>query len=87
MLELAIKIFTKPGKTILLDRLTNIRHQVQIIMQIMDGIKVITEYLPGLKKMPQIRPAIVSTGVTGAFFVKRTVIITKPGILDGNFTL
>ena len=87
MLELAIKIFAKLGESISFDCLTNISHQMQIVMQIMDGIKVITEDLPGLEKMSQIGSTIISAGIAGTFFVKRFMIIAKPGILNGKFPL
>jgi limonene-1,2-epoxide hydrolase len=85
MFKLAIKIFAKPGETVLLDCLPHIGHQLKIVMQIMDGIQVITEYFAGLKKMSQVGPAIVSTGVTGAFRIKGFMIVAKPGVLNGNF--
>ena len=57
---------------------------MQIVMQIMNGIQMIAENFPGLKKMPQVGPAVVSTGITAALLVKRPMVIAKPGILDGK---
>ena len=64
MFELAIKIFPPPGKTVHLNGATHLRHEILVIMQVMDGVEVITQYLPGMKEVTEISAGIMATGIT-----------------------
>ena len=55
-------------------------------MEIMDGIQMITEYLPTLKEMAQVGPGIVATGVAVTVGVHRGLIVPIAGIFYGNLT-
>ena len=63
MLKLAIKIFPELCESLILDRGSNIGHQIEIIVKVVDGIQVIAENFTTLKKVPQISPGIFPAGI------------------------
>ena len=61
------------------------RHQIQIIMEIMNGVEMIAENLPTLVEMAQIGAGIVAAGIAGALRIQRGLVVPVAGIFDGNF--
>jgi hypothetical protein len=87
MFQLAIKIFPPLGKTVDLYGPTNFRHEVLVIMQIMDGIQMVTEDLPGMKEVAEVGAGIVPAGVTAALFIDRPRVVTIAGVFDSEFAV
>jgi hypothetical protein len=76
MFELAIKIFPPPGKSVDLNGATHLRHEILVIVQVMDCVKVVTQYLPGMKEVTEIGAGIMATGITGALLIQGPRIVT-----------
>ena len=82
---LAIKIFPPPGKTVNLDCPADFCHEVLVVMQVMDGVQMVAENLPGMKEVAEVGARILPAGIAAALFIDRSGVVAVAGVFDGKF--
>lgn len=81
---LFIKMLTKGHEAILSNGSSHVGHQRAVVMQVMNTVELIGQYLTALKKMPQVGPGIMPAGIATACFVDRPMIIPIAPVFYNN---
>ena len=75
IISLAVKIIFERIKFTIVYGRSDLLHQIQIIMQVVQRVQTVCQKLPGHIEVPQIRPGIVAAGVTPALSIHRFRIV------------
>src|SRR5690606_6557976 len=76
------ELHNKCSETSFFYRQSHLLHQVQVIMQVMNGVQLCAQNLAGTMQMMQVGAREVATGVTTASLIQWLLIILEPRILD-----
>ena len=85
--SLFVKGTTKVQKAVFLDGTAHPGHQCAIIVQIMDAVQLVGQYLTALKQVPQIGPRIVAAGIAAAGCIQRALVVLKTSIFYNKSAL